>query len=504
MAKSKSYGGLIILLLVLVGGGAGLWYYFNNRSDKQPDISTTKVARGDIIQAVTATGDLQPVVTVDVGAQVSGQIAEVMVDFNSQVKAGQVLAKIDESNAIQKVRQAEADLASAKASNELVKVNAQRTQELFEKKLVSQSELDSALAQLAQSNATLLTRNAALENAKLDLQHCTITAPIDGIVLNRNTDRGRTVNASTNAPTLFTLVNDLSKMQINAAVAEADVGTVTEGKDVRFTVDAFPNRTFTGTVRQVRNAATTSSNVVSYACIIDVNNEDLKLKPGMTANVSIIITERTNVLRVANAALRVRVPESMLPKAAATDKSGGKAPMSDDEKRRVAMEVFRDAGWQRGQPVTPDVIEKAKKAGADKGIDADTITQTADRLSQMGQRGGGGGGGDRGGGGGGRGGRNGGGGGGFAMNADNRPRTVYKLADPNAKDKKLEAVSARFGISDGVFTEVLSGLEEGDTLVTSITTPGAAPMTQPGAQNPFQGQRGFGGGGGGGGGRRGG
>ncbi|HVS52299.1 MAG TPA: efflux RND transporter periplasmic adaptor subunit [Opitutaceae bacterium] len=508
MAKSKSYGGLIVLLLVVAAAGAGAWYYFNNKSDKQPDISTTKIARGDIVQAVTATGDLQPVVTVDVGAQVSGQIADVLVDFNSLVKAGDVLAKIDESNAVQKVHQAEADLASAKASNELTRVTAQRTQELFDKKLVSQSELDNAMAQLAQSNATLLTRNAALENAKLDLQHCTITAPIDGIVLNRNTDKGRTVNASTNAPTLFTLVNDLSKMQINAAVAEADVGLVSDGKDVRFTVDAFPSRTFTGVVRQVRNAATVNQNVVSYAVIIDVNNEDQKLKPGMTANVSIVIAERTNVLRIANAALRVRVPQELLPKSPSADKAGatGKAgaTMTDDEKRRATMALFTEAGWTRGQPLTPDMIEKAKKAGADKGIDADSITQAAERMQRFAQGGGGGGGGGRRGGGGG--GNGGGADRGFGTNTVTN-RTVYKIADPNAKDKKLDAVTARLGISDGIFTEVLGGLDEGDTIVTSVTLPGAV-MQGPGTQNPFQGQRGFGGGGmggggGGGGGRRG-
>ncbi|MEY4940843.1 MAG: Macrolide export protein MacA, partial [Verrucomicrobiota bacterium] len=282
MAKSKSYGGLIILILVLGGGAAGAWYYFNGKPEKEPEFQTAKVARGDIIQSVTATGDLQPVITVDVGAQVSGQIKEVLVDFNSQVKAGDVLARIDESTPTQRLRQAEADLESTKASNQLTKINVQRTRELFEKKLVSQQELDNVDAQLAQSNATLLTRNAAVANAKLDLERCTITAPIDGIVLDRKTDKGRTVNASMNAPVLFTLVNNLNKMRIVAAVAEADVGMIAEKQNVKFTVDAFPNRAFTGTVSQVRNAATVSQSVVSYATIIDVENEDLKLKPGMT------------------------------------------------------------------------------------------------------------------------------------------------------------------------------------------------------------------------------
>ena len=165
MAKSKSYGGLIFLVLLVAGGAAGSWYYFNGKSEKPPEFQSVKVARGDIIQSVTATGDLQPVVTVDIGAQVSGQIKEVLVDFNSRVKAGDVLAKIDPANAVQKLKQTEADLASARANNELIKINADRTKDLFAKNLVSQSELDSINAQLAQSNATQLTRTATVAAA---------------------------------------------------------------------------------------------------------------------------------------------------------------------------------------------------------------------------------------------------------------------------------------------------------------------------------------------------
>ena len=218
MAKSKSYGGLIVLVIVIAAAAGGGWYYFRGKTDKQPEFQTTKVARGDITQSVTATGDLQPVVTVDIGAQVSGQIKEVLVDFNSQVKQGDVLARIDEATPTQKLRQAEADLESAEASNLLIQINAKRTRELFEKNLVSQQELDSINAQMAQSNATLSTRRALVANAKLDLERTVILSPIDGIVLDRKTDKGRTVNASMNAPTLFTLVNNLTKMQINAAV----------------------------------------------------------------------------------------------------------------------------------------------------------------------------------------------------------------------------------------------------------------------------------------------
>lgn len=504
MAKSKSYGGLVFLALLVVAGGAGSWYYFNGKSEKPPEFQTVKVARGDIIQSVTATGDLQPVVTVDIGAQVSGQIKEVLVDFNSRVKAGDVLAKIDPANAEQKLNQAVADLESAKANNQLIKINADRTKELYTKNLVSQSELDSINAQLAQSNATLLTRNAAVENAKLDLEHCTITAPIDGIILDRKTDKGRTVNSSMNAPTLFTLVNDLSKMQINAAVAEADVGLITEKQEVKFTVDAFPNRTFTGTVRQVRNAATVNQSVVSYATIIDVLNEDLKLKPGMTANVSITVAQKLGVLRVANSALRARIPQELLAKAPATEKAGAKggapaaATMTDDERMRATMAIMTEIGFQRGTPPTPEQIEKAKTLAKEKGLDPDLI---AARLATPGGRRGGQGGGGGGGGGGGR--RGGAGNSGFNNTVLIRP--LYKLTDPAAKEKKIETISVRLGISDGFNTEVLDGLADGDTVVTGVIMPGATPVLAApgGAQNPFQ-QQGRGGMGGMGGGRRGG
>lgn len=511
MAKSKSYGGLIFFLLIVAGAAGGGWYYFRNKTDKTPEFQTAKVMRGDIIQAVTATGDLQPVVTVDIGAQVSGQIKEVLVDFNSIVKQNDVLARIDESTPTQRLRQAEADLESAKANNQLLKINAQRTSDLFAKNLVSQQEVDNVSAQLSQSNATLLTREAAVANAMLDLERTVITSPIDGMVLDRKTDKGRTVNASMNAPVLFTLVNNLTKMQINAAVAEADVGSISEGQEVKFTVDAFPGRTFVGSVRQVRNAATIQQSVVSYATIIDVDNADLKLKPGMTANVSIIVQQKTNVLRVENGTLRVRIPAELMPKAPAAvtpvaakagEKSGPVATMTDEERMRATMDIMREVGFQRGTPATTEQIEKAKQLAKDKGLDPDLV---AARLAMPAGRGGRGGGG--GGGGGEGGGRRGGGGGpggagerGFNNTVVQRP--LFRLVNPDApdKEKQIETVTARLGVSDGFFTEVLGGLNEGDTLVKGVILPGATPAAAPapgGSSNPFSGgSRGFGGGGG--------
>jgi|LauGreDrversion4_2_1035121.scaffolds.fasta_scaffold12195_2 HlyD family secretion protein len=499
MPKSKSYGGLIFLAIFLAAGGGGAWYYFSRGAEKKPEFQSLKIGRGDITQVVTATGDLQPVVVVDIGAQVSGQIKEVRVDFNSVVKAGDILALIDEATPTQRLRQAEADLESAKANNRLLSLNVERTRELSAKKLVSQQELDNAEAQLAQSNATLLTRTASVENAKLDLSRCTITAPIDGMVLDRKTDKGRTVNANMNAPVLFTLVNDLTKMQINAAVAEADVGSIAPGQEVKFTVDAFPNRTFAGKVRMVRNAASSNQSVVSYATIIDVGNDDMKLKPGMTANVSIIVTQRPGVLRVGNGALRVRVPQELLPKSpeiaakgGKADAKGGASAMTDDERRRAVFEIMRTVGFERGSPPTAEQIEKAKALAKDKGMDPDLVA--ASLAMPGGRKRSESGGGDRGGssrsfGGGGPGGPP---GGDRGFNNTVVSRTLYKIVNPEAEEKKLEAVQVRLGISDGFFTEVLGGLTEGDTVLTNITIPGATAAAAPqgGMQNPFSGSRG--------------
>lgn len=509
MAKSRSFGGLIFVVLLLAAAGVGGWYYWDKKSDKQPEFTTTKVTRGDITQVVTATGDIQSVTQVDVSSQISGQIIDVLVDFNTPVKTGQVLAKLDPATYISKLNAAKADLLSTQANNTLQRLNTERVRELRKQNLVSQQELDQAEALLQQSDAQLATRQSAVDDAAVNLQRCTIYSPIDGIVLARLTDKGRTVSASTSAPTLFTIVNDLTKMQIAAAVAEADIGSIAIGQDVSFTVDAFPSRSFRGKVSQVRNAAKVTSNVVSYDTIIDVANDDQKLKPGMTANVSIVIAQKPDVLRVANSALRVRLPAELQPKAAApSGPAGTKAPvaMTEEEKMRATMEVVREAGYQRGSPLTPEIIEKAKALAKEKNLDPEAITQFAARQASRGQGGQGGGGT----GGGGRRGGNGSGTGGGAdrgFNSTVTTRLVYKLIEVSPKEKRVEPVNARLGISDGFTTEVIDGLVEGDLLVTAVTMPGApAPVLQApgGGANPFQGggrggPGGFGGGGGGGG-----
>src|SRR6059036_1038765 len=271
---------------------------------------TANVTRGPITQAVTATGTLNPVLNVQVGSQVSGNISKLFADFNSQVKAGQVVAQIDPALFQATVTQAEGDLANAQAALELAKLNATRTEELFAKKTSSKADLDQAVANLHQAEANAKIKQGALDKAKADLDHCTITSPIDGVVISRNVDVGQTVAASLQAPIIFQIGNDLAKMEIDANVAEADVGVLEVGQDVDFTVDAFPMRTFHGKVVQVRNAPITVQNVVTYDTVIGVNNADLKLKPGMTANVSIVVAHKDNVLQIKNAALRYRPAEA--------------------------------------------------------------------------------------------------------------------------------------------------------------------------------------------------
>ena len=277
------------------------------RNGRAENYQVATVTRGAITQAVTATGTLNPVVNVQVGSQVSGNIAKLFADFTSQVKAGQVVAQIDPVLFQATVTQAEGDRANAQAALELAKVNATRTQELFARKTSSQADLDQAMANLHQAEANVKIKQGALNKAKADLDHCTITSPIDGVVISRNVDVGQTVAASLQAPVIFQIANDLTKMQIDANVAEADVGALEIDQDVDFTVDAFPMRTFRGKVVQVRNAPITVQNVVTYDTVIGVSNPDLKLKPGMTANVSIIVAQKDYVFQMKNAAAAMTV-----------------------------------------------------------------------------------------------------------------------------------------------------------------------------------------------------
>ncbi|HMC28512.1 MAG TPA: efflux RND transporter periplasmic adaptor subunit, partial [Verrucomicrobiae bacterium] len=317
---------LVGLVLILGTAGFGGWYYLQQGDNGPPEYQTVTVSRGPLAQVVTANGQLNPVVKVQVGSQISGTIDKLFADFNSKVKEGQVIAQIDAATYDAAVQNAEADLAKAQSALELAEVNFTRAKSLRAENLIPQSDFDKARADVHEAAALAKISQANLAKAKVDLARCTIRSPIDGIVIMRSVDVGQTVAASLNAPTLFVIANDLSKMQIEAKVAEGDIGVVDLGQEVDFTVDAFPSQIFHGRIMQIRNSPSVDQNVVSYDTIIEVNNPKLKLKPGMTANVSIIVARREEALKIPNAALRFRPPATTPKKSAglfaAADSSG--------------------------------------------------------------------------------------------------------------------------------------------------------------------------------------
>jgi HlyD family secretion protein len=300
---------VVVIALALAAAGGGWWYWVRNRAEPV-EYQTGAVTRGDVTQVVTATGQLNPVLNVTVGSQISGNILKLYADYNSLVSANEVVAELDPAPYTASVHQAQANVAYARAALELAQLTANRKVELVKEHAAAQADLDTAIASLHQAEATLQIQQANLETAQINLDHCTITSPIKGIVISRSVDVGETVAASLNAPVLFTIANDLSKMQIDASVAEGDVGELEKGQAVNFTVDAYPTRTFHGLVAQVRNSPVTVQNVVTYDTVVSVNNDDLKLKPGMTANLSVVIAHHANVLKIPNSALRFRPPES--------------------------------------------------------------------------------------------------------------------------------------------------------------------------------------------------
>lgn len=296
---------------------------------------TSRVNRGDLVEHVTASGTLSAVVSVDVGCRVSGQVSALYVDFNSPVKKDQLIAEIDPTVYQAALKQAEGDLASAQANVTLKRQNLERKKTLVPLKAASQLDLDQATAELAQAEATVTIREAAVESAKANLGYCKITAPVDGIVISRAVDKGQTVNAAMNTPVLFTIAQDISQMNIKADVSEADIGQVKSNQVVDFTVDAFPDDVFHGAVTQVRKSPTTTQNVVTYQVIISVSNPGEKLFPGMTADVSILVAERKNVLKVPNTALRFTPPDgAQFEQISASSGAGSKdtSPKSPDGK----------------------------------------------------------------------------------------------------------------------------------------------------------------------------
>ncbi len=309
-------GGIAVIAVVAVLAAAG--FYWRNNKGNDVKFRTEKVVRGDITSSVTASGTVNAVTTVLVGTQVSGTVKEIFVDFNSAVKKNQIIAQIDPATFEAQVEQARAGLLLAKANLEKSEASLadsqrsmNRSKELFLRNLIARSDLDTAetnfltaKAQVTASKAQVAQSDATLKTAETNMRYTRIISPVDGIVVSRNVDVGQTVAASFQTPTLFTIAQDLTKMQIDTNVDEADIGKVKTDMDVDFTVDAYPETTFKGKVFQVRNAPISVQNVVTYDVVVKVSNPDLKLKPGMTANVSVITSTHSNVLKLPKAALR--------------------------------------------------------------------------------------------------------------------------------------------------------------------------------------------------------
>ena len=289
---------------------------------------TAEAGRGDISILVTATGTLEAVTTVQVGSQVSGTISALYADFNDRVKKGQVVAQLDPTFLKAQVAQTRADLEKANASANLSKKEYERALSLFEKNLISESERDLSLTNYELAVAQQKSARAALDRAKTNLDYATIVSPIDGVVISRDVDVGQTVAASLQAPTLFTIAQDLAQMQVNTSIDEADIGAIGEEQEVLFTVDAYPELTFEGRVSQIRLSPEIVQNVVTYNVIIQVSNPKLLLKPGMTANVTILVDHREDVLKVPAGALRFRPPEESGESSPEKQPAGMHAPTS--------------------------------------------------------------------------------------------------------------------------------------------------------------------------------
>lgn len=491
MANRKSYKGWIFLLIILGAAGGGFWWWRSRPAAAAVvEYRTAAVARGDIVQNVTATGQLSPFISVDVGSQVSGNILKLYADFNSNVTNGQLIAELDPATYEARMIQAESELANARAQNTLAKVNAKRAQKLLADKLMAESEYEQTMATLEQSEANMKIRAASLKSAEVDLARTKIYSPIDGKVISRNINVGQTVQASFSAPTLFQIANDLARMQIGALVSEADIGGVEEEQSVSFTVEAFPSRTFRGRVAQVRNQPITNQNVVNYAAMIDVRNDDMKLKPGMTASVSILTSRRERVLRVPNSAIRFRPPPGAII-VGVTNEPAGARPKAE----------LATSGPFAGLPIPPWQASGERRRPTDEERSAYEASLTPDQKAKyqqvmaemrarFAQGGGGGGGGGQGGG---PGGGSGGGGDRPRRSEPEGPRTqtAYLMEKETTADggerTVLRPVTVKLGISDGTNTEVLDGLKEGDTIVIGTVTTSTTPTASNPLGSPFGG-----------------
>lgn len=488
-ARPRSWTRAAAILVGVVAIALAAWWWLG-RESPQAGFRTAAVERGDVRVVISATGTLRATTTVDVGSQVSGQVLEVLVDFNDRVTRGQPIARLDPAPFQTRLQQAEADLASARASvNEAraTRKNAEadhaRKADLVSRQLIARSEADLALAardqaraRVVSAEAAVLQRQAAVDNARLDVEYTEIRSPVDGVVLLRDIEPGQTVAASFQTPVLFQIAEDLAQMQIDLSVDEADVGQIHEGLGVSFTVDAFPDRQFTGEVKQVRLAATAISNVISYPVVVQVQNADLSLLPGMTASAEIVVSRRDGVLRVPNAALRYS-PQDGDAAASAAAAGGGRGGLVNDlpalaaelalapaqraafdqalaevrERAAARASAARAAGAQGGQAMGGNAggsTAGAPSAEAMRARMAEALARSFGAFRD-------------------------------SLDASQRERWdagLRTLATARRgqlwvlRDGQPQAVPVRLGVSDGTVTEV-SGVEEGQVVVTGQERP---------------------------------
>jgi HlyD family secretion protein len=510
MTKNSSYAMALALMLAAVGGGV---YYWWRAGDSGQAYRLAKIERGSITAAVSATGTLNPVVSVQVGSQVSGQVQEIKVDYNSQVKKDQLIARINPDSFMLRVNQAMADLDAARATVMTQRANvaalqaelartrinladAQRDLDrnimLFEKNFISKAVLDkaqavfdatgqqvkSAQAQLAvgeaqvrNGEAQVKQREAQLSQAKVDLERTMIRAPVDGIVVKKSVEPGQTVAASLQAPELFVIAQDLREMQVEASIDEAEVGRVRVGQAASFTVDSFPGRTFGGTVSQVRKAALVVQNVVTYIAVISASNADLSLFPGMTANVRIIVDSRDSALRIPNAALRFRpvgAPDAGVQAKGGGNKDsdkdgrdkGGQSSQGEAARERLARELDLTADQQaKVEVISNETRDKIRALGTDDP--AERRKQVERLRSESRAR--------------------------IAELLTPEQRTRYEALGASRRSAgvssgrvwtldaqgKPRAIAVRVGLTDGTYSELVSGeVTEGMQLITGIMEAG--------------------------------
>jgi HlyD family secretion protein len=403
---------LIIAGIVVVAAVVLLALKSFSKKEADYTFDTVKVERGSISNAVTATGTIEAITTVDVGTQVSGIIRNVYVDFNDKVKEGQILAKIDETNLLEQLKQSQASLDQSVAQLNYQDATYKRIKALYEKQLVAESDYDQALFNFENSKASVVNARSAVSRAKVNLDYATIASPIDGVVLNRAVEAGQTVAASFNTPTLFTIVNDLTQMEVQTSVDEADIGKVKEGQKVEFTVDAYSDLKFEGTVSQVRLQPVTTNNVVTYVVILNAPNPDKKLMPGMTASATIYVEKKDDAITLSGKAIRFTPDEEYLQKMMAEFMKNSDFPT--DAQANIP------AGFEPGQ--MPDM--SSMPAGM-------TATGT------------------------------------FPGSAETDPKV--KTVWLKTEDGNIRPAIVNLGIENGSKVEIATGLKEGDEVVISMS-----------------------------------